>query len=67
MVLMKLREENNYDCMNNIVLKVLSYSLSVYKDLFDKIITEYDFLEQFKNPIFKKNLEIILVFIDFYH
>ena len=54
-------EENNYDCINNIILNVMGYSLNVYKDLFDKIITEYDFLGQFKNPVFKKNLESIIV------
>ncbi len=54
-------EENNYNCINKIILKVVSYSLKVYKELFDKIITEYDFLEQFDNRIFKKNLESVIV------
>ncbi len=54
-------EQNNYNCMNQIILKVISYSLKVYKELFDKIITEYDFLAQFENRIFKKNLESVIV------
>ncbi len=55
------QEQNNYECMNKIVLSILDNSLKIYKELFDRVIKDYNFVEQFQNNIFRKNLENVII------
>ncbi len=55
------KEQNNYECINKIVLCILDNSLKIYKHLFEKIIKDYDFISQFQNNVFRKKLESIII------
>ncbi len=57
----KCEQENNYNPINKIVINIVKYNQNIYKNLFDKVISEYDFVAQFQNSIFKKNLENVIV------
>jgi len=51
------KEENNNRVINKIVLSILNFHNKLYKDLFDRVTSEYDFLGQFENDLFRKSVE----------
>ena len=54
-------EENDMKVINKIVIQIVKHNQTIYKDLFMRVSSEYDFLKQFKDDIFRKNLETVIV------